>query len=50
MKAHNWDTETADKCELPKFVENICEGCRDYRYCHRQLTIEDIEMEERKEE
>lgn len=45
--AKNWDTETADNCRLPELIPDICERCRDYAYCHRQLTIEDmIEREE----
>ena len=43
MKTKNWDTETADSCRLPEHIPNICERCRDYEYCHRQLTIEDVE-------
>ena len=35
----NWDTETADKCKLPELIEGICEQCRDYDYCHRQLSF-----------
>ena len=42
MKTRNWDTETADKCKLPELIPDICEGCRDYAYCHRQLTLEDF--------
>lgn len=38
----NWDTETADNCQLPKYVPNICERCRDYEYCHRQLTLTEL--------
>lgn len=34
-----WDTKTADTCRLPELIPNICEGCRDYAYCHRQLTL-----------
>lgn len=37
----NWDTQTADKCKLPKLIPNICERCRDYAYCHRQLSFEE---------
>jgi len=40
--AKNWDTETADKCRLPEYIPDICERCRDYAYCHRQLTIDDV--------
>ena len=43
MRVSNWDTETADKCQLPKLIPNICEDCRDYRYCHRQLTFDDLQ-------
>ena len=38
----NWDTETADTCRLPELIPDICDGCRDYAYCHRQLTLTDI--------
>lgn len=41
-RAKNWDTETADNCRLPELIPRICEGCRDYLYCHRQLTLDDI--------
>lgn len=34
-----WDMQTADTCRLPKLIPNICERCRDYRYCHRQLWL-----------
>lgn len=52
----NLDTEGADRCQLPKLVPGICNRCRDYRYCYRQLSFEDIlndedlNDEERKEE
>lgn len=36
----NWDTETADHCQLPELIPNICERCRDYDYCHRQLIFD----------
>ena len=42
MNARNWDTETADKCKLPELIPEICDECRDYAYCHRQLTLEDF--------
>lgn len=29
-------------CRLPELIPGICEGCRDYLYCHRQLTLDDI--------
>lgn len=35
----NWDTITADDCRLHELIPDICEGCRDYAYCHRQLTL-----------
>lgn len=38
----NWDTETADRCTLPKYIPDACERCRDYRYCYRQLSLEDL--------
>ena len=34
-----WDIKTADTCRLPELIPNICERCRDYRYCHRQLSL-----------
>lgn len=34
-----WDIQTADNCRLPELIPNICEGCRTYAYCHRQLTL-----------
>jgi hypothetical protein len=43
MRVRNWDTETADTCELPNLIPDICERCRDYAYCHRQMTIFDAE-------
>lgn len=43
--AKNWDTETADTCQLPKLIPDICERCRDYAYCHRQKTIVDFMKE-----
>lgn len=45
-RADNWDKRTADKCKLPSLISNICEGCRDYDYCHRQLTLDDIQEKE----
>ena len=39
MSARNWDTRTADKCRLPDLVPDICDNCRDYAYCHKQLDI-----------
>ena len=39
MRAKNWDTETADNCRLPELIPGICEQCRDYAYCHRQLSL-----------
>lgn len=38
----SWELETADKCRLPELIPNVCDGCRDYAYCHRQLTIDDF--------
>lgn len=38
----NWDTETADTCRLPELIPDICKRCRDYDYCHRQLTLSDM--------
>ena len=34
-----WDIKTADNCRLPELIPTICEGCRTYAYCHRQLTL-----------
>lgn len=39
----NWDTETADKCILPELIPDICDRCRDYPYCFRQMTMEEDE-------
>lgn len=39
MIVRNWDTETADKCELPNLIKGICERCRDYAYCHRPIKL-----------
>lgn len=39
----NWDTQTADKCKLPEIMPDACNDCRDYAYCYRQLTLEDME-------
>lgn len=36
----NWDTETADRCRLPEMIPNICDDCRDYKYCYRQLSFD----------
>ena len=38
-----WDTETADNCRLPELDPDICDTCRDYQYCHRQMTMEEAE-------
>ena len=45
MRKKNWDTETADKCRLPELIPDICEECRDYEYCRRQLNLFDAEEE-----
>lgn len=45
----NWDTETADNCRLPDLIPDICDRCRDYKYCHRQLTIFDMAKEGERE-
>ena len=37
-----WDMQTADTCRLPELIPNICERCRDIKYCQRQLTLEDM--------
>lgn len=44
MIVRNWDTETADKCELSNLIKGICERCRNYRYCHRPITLFDEEV------
>ena len=36
-----WDTETADRCKLPTLIRDICDRCRDYKYCHRPITLLD---------
>ena len=46
MKKTNWDTEMADKCELPKLIKGICELCRDYAYCHRPIKLFEEEENE----
>lgn len=28
-----------DLCRLPELIPGICERCRDYTYCHRQLSM-----------
>lgn len=40
----NWDTETADTCKLPELIPDICNRCRCYDYCYRQMTLEDMEV------
>lgn len=35
-----WDIKTADTCRLPELIPNICERCRDIKYCQRQLTLD----------
>ena len=37
----NWDKVTADRCKLPTLIRDICEQCRDYKYCHRPITLFD---------
>lgn len=41
-----WDIEMADKCELPKLINGICERCRDYAYCHRPIKLFEEEENE----
>lgn len=41
----NWDTETADKCELRKLIPGICGRCRDKAYCHRPIRLFEEETE-----
>lgn len=48
MTKATWDIETADKCELPELLPDICEKCRCYDYCHRQLTFDDLARKEEK--
>lgn len=40
-----WDIKTAYNCRLPELIPDICERCRDYKYCHRQLTLDDMRGE-----
>lgn len=42
IRASEWELETADNCQLPKYIPDICERCRDYEYCHRQLTLTEL--------
>lgn len=35
MTVANWDIKTADNCKLPDLIPDICNKCRDYRYCNR---------------
>ena len=46
----NWDTETADNCKLPGLIPDICERCRTYAYCHRQLSFSKVLEVERDDE
>lgn len=39
----NWDTETADKCELPTLIHGICNRCRDKAYCYRPIRLFDTD-------
>lgn len=34
-----WELETAENCELPKLIPDICDRCRDYAYCHKQTQL-----------
>ena len=45
----NWDTETADRCRLPELIPDICRRCRDYDYCHRQLSLFETEGKDGKD-
>lgn len=38
----NWEIRTADRCKLPRLIPDICEGCRDNAYCHRQMSIDEF--------
>lgn len=40
----NWDTITADRCKMVELIPNICEGCRDYAYCYRQMNLFESEQ------
>lgn len=43
MVEENWDTKTADHCQLQTIIPTICEDCRDFRYCHnKQMSFEDL--------
>lgn len=39
----SWDTETADKCKLPELDPKLCDDCRCYAYCYRQMKMEEME-------
>lgn len=41
MKA-TWDIETAKTCIIDKLMPERCKQCRDYKYCYKQMTIDDI--------
>lgn len=47
MTAVNWDTISADKCRLPELLPDVCEKCRDFAYCHRQITFDDLEQKDK---
>jgi hypothetical protein len=46
MRADNWYTRTADNCRIPEVLPSFCDGCICYAYCHRQLTLDDIQEKE----
>lgn len=45
-KWHEWELQSANTCNLPKLISNICERCRDQKYCekrrNKQMTIWDF--------
>ena len=45
MKA-TWDIETAKTCKINNLMPDKCKRCRDYKYCYKQMSIEDIIKEE----
>ena len=46
----NWDIETAKACKIPDVMPELCEQCRDIRYCEKyklnmhQITISELEQ------
>lgn len=35
-----WELASADNCRLPELIPGICDRCRDYEYCHRQMELD----------